>query len=167
MSVKLISPTELLGKYCLLSDCPNYGLGSSTLADYSGGLILFDSEEEAKSYYETEANFNGPHEVYQIADDTILIVSEWGTAHSTRLYELDAAYMQAHNITLSDEPLVANHNEPIATQLFKAEMAIFEAEKLLDRGFNDDEPAEIDMSEVTPGNTEQVYTDQPIPKREA
>lgn len=29
------------------------------------------------------------------------------------------------------------------------------------------EAAEIDMSEVTPGNTEQVYTDQPIPKREA
>ena len=28
------------------------------------------------------------------------------------------------------------------------------------------EAAEIDMSEVTPGNTEQVYTDQPIPKRE-
>ena len=32
---------------------------------------------------------------------------------------------------------------------------------------SDDEAAEIDMSEVTPGNTEQVYTDQPIPKREA
>ena len=29
-----------------------------------------------------------------------------------------------------------------------------------------DEPAEIDMSEVTPGNTEKVYTDQPIPERE-
>lgn len=29
------------------------------------------------------------------------------------------------------------------------------------------EAAEIDMSEVTPGNTEKVYTDQPIPKREA
>ncbi|MBR3326679.1 MAG: hypothetical protein IKG69_07090 [Atopobiaceae bacterium] len=30
----------------------------------------------------------------------------------------------------------------------------------------EDEAAEIDMSEVTPGNTEKVYTDQPIPKRE-
>lgn len=29
------------------------------------------------------------------------------------------------------------------------------------------EAAEIDMSEVTPGNTEKVYRDQPIPKREA
>ena len=31
----------------------------------------------------------------------------------------------------------------------------------------DDVPVEIDMSEVTPGNTEKVYTDQPIPEREA
>ena len=31
----------------------------------------------------------------------------------------------------------------------------------------EDEAVDIDMSEVTPGNTEQVYTDQPIPKREA
>lgn len=31
----------------------------------------------------------------------------------------------------------------------------------------DDEAVEIDMSEVTPGNTEKVYTDQPIPKKEA
>ena len=31
----------------------------------------------------------------------------------------------------------------------------------------DDKAAEIDMSEVTPGNTEKVYTDQPIPEREA
>lgn len=29
------------------------------------------------------------------------------------------------------------------------------------------EPAEVDMSEVTQGNTEQVYRDQPIPEREA
>lgn len=29
------------------------------------------------------------------------------------------------------------------------------------------EAADIDMSEVTPGNTERVYTDQPIPEREA
>ena len=35
----------------------------------------------------------------------------------------------------------------------------------LDRAF--DEAAEIDMSEVTPGNTERVYADQPIPEREA
>lgn len=27
------------------------------------------------------------------------------------------------------------------------------------------QPAEIDMDEVTPGNTEQVYTDQPVPPR--
>jgi len=31
----------------------------------------------------------------------------------------------------------------------------------------EDEAAEIDMSEVTPGNTERVYRDQPIPEREA
>lgn len=31
----------------------------------------------------------------------------------------------------------------------------------------EDEAAEIDMSEVTPGNTEKVYRDQPIPEREA
>lgn len=31
----------------------------------------------------------------------------------------------------------------------------------------EDEAVDIDMSEVTPGNTEQVYTDQPIPEREA
>lgn len=30
-----------------------------------------------------------------------------------------------------------------------------------------DEAADIDMSEVTPGNTEKVYRDQPIPEREA
>lgn len=29
------------------------------------------------------------------------------------------------------------------------------------------EAADIDMSEVTPGNTEKVYRDQPIPEREA
>ena len=32
---------------------------------------------------------------------------------------------------------------------------------------NGDEAVEIDMSEVTPGNTEEVYTDQPVPEREA
>lgn len=161
MSAKRISPTELLGKYCLLSDRPSkYGLAS-----YSGGLILFDSEEEAENYYEADPNFDGPHDVYQIVDDTILAVSEWGTAHSDRLFELDAAYRRAHNITLSDEPLVANHNVSIAEQVLEAEMAIYEAKKLLDHGLNDDGPAEIDMSEVTPGNTEKVYTDQPIPER--
>lgn len=29
-----------------------------------------------------------------------------------------------------------------------------------------DSPVEIDMDEVTPGNTEKVYTDQPIPERD-
>ena len=113
MSIKRISMTELLGKYCLLSDRPS----KCGLASYSGGLILFDSEEGAENYYEADPNFDGPHDVYQIADDIIFTVAEWGAVHSDYLFQLDKAYMHAHHITLSDEPVAANNDKSIFEQL--------------------------------------------------